>query len=104
VLTPGQSHDFEKVASVLRRIDLDLVELRLILENDAEARLAPAAYEPVPDSSRPGWVVQRFYSISRILNRLARRPRRVGFYTTARFLLPYSMAYRQDFLEGVTAV
>lgn len=104
VLAPGRQYDFEQVASVLRRIDLDFVELRFLLENDAEARSLPAAYEPMLDPSRPAWVAHRFYSISRILNRLARRPRRAGFYTTARFMLPYSMAYRQDFLEGVAAV
>jgi hypothetical protein len=114
-LTPGQTDDFEQAASVLRRIDLDFVELRLILKRGdagprlpgtaaADTRLVRAAYEPMLDPSRPAWIVQRFYSIGRILNRMARRPRRAGFYTTARFLLPYSMAYRQDFLEGVASV
>lgn len=115
VLTPGQADDFDQAASVLRRIDLDFIELRLILEKGdagpglpgsarAGIRLVPATYEPMLDPSRPAWVVQQFYTIGRILNRLARRPRRAGFYTTARFLLPYSLAYRQDFLEGVASV
>jgi hypothetical protein len=36
-----------------------------------------------------------------IADRMIRRPRRVGFFTTAVYLLPYSAAYRQSFLEGL---
>ncbi len=97
--------DYERVASVLRRADLDFVQLRFLqTTEDGAVRPVPATYEPMLDPTRPAWITQRFYSISMILNRIARRPRRAGFYTTAGFLLPYSMAFRQNFLEGISTV
>lgn len=97
--------DFRQIADVLKRTDLDFLSLRLLHRTEnGETRLLPVAYEPMLERTQPAWAMHRFYSIGRIANRLVRRPRRTGFYTTAMFLLPYSLAYRQDFLEGVPAV
>jgi hypothetical protein len=51
--------------------------------------------------TEPAWLKNRFYSMETMIDRLVRRPRRVGVFTTAVYLLPYSAAYRQSFLEGL---
>lgn len=101
-LDPGQELNWAAVADVLRRIDLDLLEL-LAWRSDDDGRPIPVAtrYEPMLTPANPAWVRGRFYALDVILDRLARRPRRTGFYTTARYLLPYSLAYRQNYLEGI---
>jgi len=94
--------DFRAIARVLRRADLDFAELRFTKAGpDGKPRLVPAPYRPMVGPSEPAWVKNDFYSMEAILNRLARRPRRVGFYTTGRYMMPQSLAYRQDYLEGI---
>ena len=101
-IDPGGSTDFEPVASVLRRIDLDLIDLRFAETGPYGAdRLSHVTYSPMVSNHEPGHIKNRFYAMEAIVDRLARRPRRVGFYTTAVYLLPWSMAYRQNFLEGL---
>ena len=99
---PACPPDFEPLVSVLRRIDVDFIEPRFFVP-DGRGGWQPRrfSYRPMLTSREPGWLANRFYAMSSILNRLGRRPRRTGFYTTARYLLPYSMAYRQDLLEGL---
>jgi hypothetical protein len=96
--TPEEPVDYEQIASVLRQIDIDFVETRFV---SRDGGLAPVVYRPMITTGEPGWVKNRFYSMETIADRLLRRPRRVGFYTTAVYLLPYSMAYRQNYLEGL---
>ncbi len=101
-LAPDSPLDYERIASVLLRMDLDFVEMRFLApDKDRTWRLVPVAYRPMLTSSDPAWVKNRFYAMETILNRLARRPRRCGFYTTGQYLLPHSLAYRQNFLEGI---
>lgn len=99
---PDHPPDFDALADVLCRIDLDLVEPRFLVP-DGQGGWRPKgfSYRPMLTNREPGWLGNRFYAIGAILNRLARRPRRAGFYTTARYLLPHSLAYRQNFLEGL---
>lgn len=101
-LDPGHELDWAAVAAVLRRIDLDLLELLAWRSGDDGRPVPiPTRYEPMLSPGNPAWVRGRFYALGVILDRLARRPRRTGFYTTARYLLPYSLAYRQNYLEGI---
>jgi hypothetical protein len=95
---PGEPVNYEQIATVLRQIDLDFVEARFL---SPDGGLARVTYRPMVTTSEPAWVKNRFYSIETIADRLVRRPRRVGFFTTAFYLLPYSAAYRQNFLEGL---
>ena len=95
---PGTPTDYDKIASVLRQIDLDFVEPRFL---GPDGSLVRVAYRPMVTSGEPAWLKNRFYSMETIADRLVRRPRRVGFFTTAVYLLPYSAAYRQSFLEGL---
>lgn len=103
-IRPPRPPDFPGIAAVLRRVDLDFVRLRFfVTDGQGGDRLVPAAYRPMISESDPAWIKNRFYAMGPILDRLARRPRRVGFYTTTRYLLPQSLAYRQNFLEGIAS-
>ena len=95
---PDEPADYERIATVLRQIDLDFVETRFL---SRAGDLAPVAYRPMVTAAEPAWIKNRFYSMETIADRLIRRPRRVGFFTTAVYLLPYSTAYRQSYLEGL---
>ncbi len=97
----GPDVDYEGLAAVLRRIDLDFLWTRFLAPGPDGDRLVPVAYDPVVQKHDPAYLKNRFFAVEAIVDRLIRRPRRVGFYTTVRFLLPYSLAYRQDFLEGL---
>ncbi len=93
--------DYEVLARVLRRIDVDFIKPRFIEPGPAGEHLARVSYRPMVQPTEPSHLKNQFLAVGAILDRIVRRPRRVGFYTTVRFLLPYSLAYRQDFLEGL---
>jgi len=95
---PATPTDYEKISSVLRQIDVDFIEPRFL---GPDGSLARVVYRPMITSREPAWLKNRFYSIETIADRMIRRPRRVGVFTTAVYLLPYSAAYRQSFLEGL---
>ena len=95
---PSTPTDYEKIASVLRQIDLDFIEPRFL---GPDGSLARVVYRPMVTNREPAWLKNRFYSMETIADRMIRRPRRVGVFTTAAYLLPYSAAYRQSFLEGL---
>ena len=97
-LEPSMPTDYDKIASVLRQIDLDFVEPRFMRPDGSLARVV---YRPMVTSSEPAWLKNRFYSMEAMTDRIVRRPRRVGVFTTAVYLLPYSAAYRQNYLEGL---
>jgi hypothetical protein len=97
-LEPSLPTDYDKIASVLRQIDLDFIEPRFLRPDGSLARVV---YRPMVTTTEPAWLKNRFYSMETIADRIARRPRRVGVFTTAVYLLPYSAAYRQSFLEGL---
>jgi len=95
---PSAPTDYDKIASVLRQIDLDFIEPRFLKRDGSLARVV---YQPMVTATEPAWLKNRFYSMETIADRMIRRPRRVGVFTTAAYLLPYSAAYRQSFLEGL---
>ena len=97
-MEPSMPTDYDKIASVLRQIDLDFVEPRFLRPDGSLARVT---YRPMVTAAEPAWLKNRFYSMETIADRILRRPRRVGVFTTAAYLLPYSAAYRQSFLEGL---
>jgi hypothetical protein len=97
-LVPSLPTDYDKIASVLRQIDLDFIEPRFLRPDGSLARVV---YRPMVTTTEPAWLKNRFYSMEAITDRIARRPRRVGVFTTAVYLLPYCAAYRQSFLEGL---
>ncbi len=98
----SKPRDYERIALALKRMDLDFIEPCFArMDENGHWQRVQVSYRPGLTKSDPAWVKHRFYTMGSILSRLARRPRRVGFYTTSRYLLPYSLAYRQNFLEGI---
>lgn len=97
-LEPSSPPDYDRIATVLRQIDLDFIEPRFLRPDGSLARVT---YRPMVTSAEPAWLKYKFYSMGPIIDRTMRRPRRVGVFTTAVYLLPYSTAYRQSFLEGL---
>ncbi|MBM3330664.1 hypothetical protein FJY68_02280 [candidate division WOR-3 bacterium] len=95
-LEPSTPPDYDRIATLLRQIDLDFIEPRFLRPDGS---LAQVVYRPTITSAEPAWLKYRFYSMGTIADRMLRRPRRVGFFTTAVYLLPYSAAYRQNLLE-----
>jgi len=99
---PARPADYDAAARALRRTDLDFLLMRLLVRDaGGNRRLVPPAYRHTLSSSDPSWLRRQFYSLEAIAGRLARRPRRVGFYSTLVYLLPLSMAYRHQFFEGI---
>lgn len=94
--------DFDLTAQTLLRLDIDIIEPWFYRRSDSGA-IEPVrvVYRPKISSADPTWLRDRFYSLSAIFDRAARRPRRVGFYSTALYLVPLSFAERQDFYEGI---
>ncbi len=99
---PASDADYAGVANLLCRIDLDFIEVRFLKVGfDGRQELVPITYHPMLQPDEPAWIKSRFYALDVLLNRFVRRPRRVGFYSTGYYLIPYSLAYRQNFLEGL---
>lgn len=103
-LDVGQSFlfDYETVAKVLLRADVDFILTRFVTRSSANTyQLVYPDYRPGISATDPVRIRQCFYSLRACIDRLVRRPRRVGFYSTFVYLLPLSMAYRQQFFEGI---
>lgn len=99
---PPSGADYQQIAVLLSRIDLDFIEPRFInINTPGLPQLVSVSYHPLLRSDEPAWLKSRFYAFDRLMDRFCRRPRRVGFYSTGRYLIPYSFAYRQNFLEGI---
>jgi hypothetical protein len=96
---PGM--DFDRLARLLHQIDVDLIEAHFYRSEASGPMPVRSVYRPRIEPTEPAWLLDRFYSIGAIAERVARRPRRVGFYTTLLFLLPHCLAARQDMLEGL---
>ncbi|MGQ9708750.1 MAG: hypothetical protein ACUVUR_07765, partial [bacterium] len=102
-LTLSESGDeYSDIADLLCLIDLDFIEIRFTCrQQNGSQVLVPVTYHPMLQPGEPAWIKSRFYALNVLFNRFCRRPRRVGFYSTGWYLIPYSLAYRQNFLEGL---
>ncbi|MEO0052534.1 MAG: hypothetical protein ABIK22_00040 [candidate division WOR-3 bacterium] len=98
ITLPDSGVDYHRIAGLLVRTDLDFIETRFI---DRNGRFVPVRYHPMVQTDEPAWIKSRFYAFDSLVDRFVRRPRRVGFYSTIWYLITYSLAYRQNFLEGL---
>jgi hypothetical protein len=97
--------DHSGVVRVLRQMDLDFIFPRSFRRQaSGRLELVRSVYRPMLQPTQSAWIVDQFYSLGAILDRVIRRPRRVGFYTTAMYLAPRSLAARQDFYEGLPVI
>lgn len=100
-LDPDSEHNFVRLGRELRHLDLDFIEVRFVQrEHGASLTWVPVRYEPEANAADPVAIKVAFYTWGAILDRIVRRPRRVGFYTTLVYLLRRSLSYRQNLLEG----
>jgi hypothetical protein len=114
-LTPGESFDYEGTYRVLKTLGLDFLLARTFSrrttadeQRTTDDGLWPGEFEPAFVSYQPGlladrptWWKNQFYDFNTIFVRSARRPARIGFYSTLFYYFPRSFAYRQNFLEGI---
>ncbi len=105
VRKPDTTPDYLGTARLLQQLDLDFIYPRVFVQEDSHRlRLQRTAYRPALAANQAAVVADYFYSLGAIIDRVLRRPRRVGFYTTAYYLLPLSLAARQDFYEGLPLI
>ncbi len=93
--------DYEEIFQNLKLIDPDFLEIRFFRKG-REVSQENLIYHPLIKREEPLWLKASFYSFRSILSRLFKRPRRVGLYTTFFYSLPINLAYRQNFLEGIS--
>lgn len=99
---PATTAPYAAIADLLCRIDLDFIEIRFTQgRSNGQGQLVPVTYHPALNPDEPAWIKSRFYALNILFDRFFRRPRRVGFHSTGWYLIPYSFAYRQNFLEGL---
>lgn len=105
---PASAYDFNSIYQLLNRLNLDFLVIKFFkpasLDNKKlgfEIEPILLRYSPMLTSTNPAWLKNRFYTLGRIIYRAGRRPFSVGFYNTLFYLIPYSFAYRQNFLEGI---
>ncbi len=100
--------DFDSVFKLIDRLDLDFLQIRIFAPAPLDKQKLGYEFEPtlrryypMLPSTDPIWLKNRFYTLGQIIYRIARRPFSLGFYNTLFYLIPYSLAYRQNFLEGI---
>jgi hypothetical protein len=105
---PASEFDFNIAFKIIDRLDLDFLEIKLYqpahLDNRKygnEIEPSQRRYYPMLPQTDPAWLKNRFYALGHIVYRICKRPLTLGFYNTFIYLIPYSLAYRQNYLEGI---
>lgn len=94
--------DFKKIYNVFKKIDFDFLEVKFFKEKNQQIYFAHLSYQPFLPKTSPVILKREFYSLRNIIYRLLKRPKRIGFYNTFFYALPLNLAYRQNFLEGIS--
>lgn len=105
---PNSEFDFNNAFRLIDRLDLDFIAIKVFEPAPLEKQKSGYGvlpiqnrYFPMLPSTNPAWLKNRFYALGRIIYRTVVRPPTLGFYNTLFYLIPYSLAYRQNFLEGI---
>jgi len=100
--------NFDQAFSIIDRLDLDFLEIKLYKPTQLDKQKYGSEIEPIQKnyypmlpSTDPAWLKNRFYAMGSISYRIGKRPFTIGFYNTIFYLIPYSFAYRQNYLEGI---
>ena len=101
-------YNFDIAFKLIDRLNLDFVEMKFyeparlsVNKASPEIELSQRHYFPMIPSTDPAWLKNRFYALGHIIYRTCTRPLTLGFYNTLFYLIPYSLAYRQNYLEGI---
>lgn len=105
---PVNQLNFDIAFKLIDRLNLDFLEIKFyepvrLSDNKAsrDIELSQRHYFPMIPSTDPSWLKNRFYALGHIIYRTCTRPLTLGFYNTLFYLIPYSLAYRQNYLEGI---
>lgn len=105
---PTNQFNFDIAFKLIDRLNLDFLEIKFyesaqLSKNNTghEIELSQRHYFPMIPSTDPSWLKNRFYALGHIIYRTCTRPLTLGFYNTLFYLIPYSLAYRQNYLEGI---
>jgi hypothetical protein len=105
VYYPTSEFDFNNAFRLIDRLDLDFIAIKFFEPAPPESGFGilpiQRRYFPMLPSTDPAWLKNRFYALGHIIYRAGIRPASIGFYNTLFYLIPYSLAYRQNFLEGI---
>jgi hypothetical protein len=101
-------YNFDNAFKIIDRLNLDFLEIKCYEpgqlgdnKTSREIQLSQRHYFPMIPSTDPSWLKNRFYALGHIIYRTCSRPLTLGFYNTLFYLIPYSLAYRQNYLEGI---
>jgi hypothetical protein len=105
---PASQFNFDVAFKIIDRLDLDFLEIKFyapapLKTNKMDSEIEPSQrhYFPMIPTTDPAWLKNRFYALGHIIYRTCTRPLTLGFYNTLFYLIPYSLAYRQNYLEGI---
>lgn len=100
--------DFNHAFRIIDRLDLDFLEIKTYRPAKPQGHSYRCDIEPIQKNyypmlpqTDPAWIKNRFYALGHITHRICKRPLTLGFYNTLFYLIPYSFAYRQNYLEGI---
>ncbi len=101
--------DFDNAFKIIDHLNLDFLEIKLYQSTPQNKKVTGCAIEPIQKyyypmlpSTDPVWLKNRFYALGHIIYRICTRPLTIGLYNTLFYLIPYSFAYRQNYLEGIS--
>ncbi len=101
--------DFNNAFKVIDHLNLDFLEIKLYQPIQPDKNISSYAIEPIQKyyypmlpPTNPIWLKNRFYALGHIIYRICTRPLTIGLYNTLFYLIPYSLAYRQNYLEGIS--
>jgi len=104
----ASQYNFDAAFRIIDHLDLDFLEIKFYEpappnKNKSGYEIVPSQkhYFPMIPSTDPAWLKNRFYALGHIIYRTCTRPLTLGFYNTLFYLIPYSLAYRQNYLEGI---
>jgi hypothetical protein len=112
-LNPDQPFDYVSTYKVIETLSIDFLQVRTFGKIGTPPIFAAktggvpifqplfVSYQPGLAPDLPTWWKNQFYGLGSIIKRSMRRLVRVGFYSTFRYYYPRSLAFRQNFLEGI---
>jgi len=108
--------DFRTISGFLSRLGIDILELKVFAPVSKTLKsgsvgdrftihgimLWPEIFSPSQFPSGFVWLKDQFYSLNSIFGRALRALPKIGIYNTFQFFFMTNLAYRQNYLEGIS--
>ncbi len=108
--------DFRGITKCFNRLGIDILELKVFAPvsekpkfssigdrfSSSELLFWPEVFPPTQFPTGFLWLKDQFYSINSVLGRALRALTKIGIYNTFRYFFLTNIAYRQNFLEGIS--